>query len=99
MLPFLAGTEVARRLRRSGRVAPILMLTARDAIGDVVGGFDPGVDDCLTKPFALAELSARIRALGRKLAVLAPRIIRFAALEIDLDGVRLRRGGKPVNLR
>ncbi len=98
MLPFLDGTEVARRLRRAGRITPILMLTARDAIGDVVGGLDAGVDDYLTKPFALDELAARIRALGRRPAVLTPRIIRFADLEVDLDAIRLRRGGQPINL-
>jgi two-component system response regulator MprA len=98
MLPLLDGTEVARRLRRAGRVTPILMLTARDGLGDVVGGLDAGVDDYLTKPFALAELAARIRALARRPAALAPRIMRFADLEIDLDAVRLRRGGQPVNL-
>ena len=98
MLPFLDGTEVARRLRRGGRLTPILMLTARDAIGDVVSGLDAGVDDYLTKPFALDELAARIRALGRRPAALAPRIMRFADLEIDLDGTRLRRGGQPVDL-
>lgn len=98
MLPFLDGTEVARRLRRAGRITPILMLTARDAIGDVVGGLDAGVDDYLTKPFALDELAARIRALGRRPAVLTPRIMRFADLEVDLDAIRLRRGGQPVNL-
>jgi DNA-binding response OmpR family regulator len=98
MLPFLDGTEVARRLRRAGRITPILMLTARDATGDVVGGLDAGVDDYLAKPFALAELAARIRALGRRPAVLAPRIMRFADLEIDLDAIWLRRGGQLVDL-
>jgi DNA-binding response OmpR family regulator len=98
MLPRLDGTEVARRLRRAGRVTPILMLTARDAIGDVIGGLDSGVDDYLTKPFALEELYARLRALGRRPAVLAPRVQHFADLELDLDGVRLRRGGQTIDL-
>ena len=74
------------------------MLTARDAIGDVVGGLDAGVDDYLTKPFAFAELAARIRALGRRPAALAPRIIHFVDLEIDLDAIRFRRAGKAVDL-
>jgi DNA-binding response OmpR family regulator len=98
MLPFLDGTEVVRRLRLAGRVTPILMLTARDATGDVVGGLDAGVDDYLTKPFAFAELAARIRALARRPPALAPRIVRFADLEIDLDAIRFRRAGKPVDL-
>jgi len=98
MLPLLDGAEVARRLRRAGRVTPILMLTARDAVGDVVSGLDAGVDDYLTKPFALAELAARIRALVRRPAVLAPRRLRFADLELDLDAIRLWRGGQVIDL-
>ena len=98
MLPFLDGTEVVRRLRGAGRLTPILMLTARDAIGDVISGLDAGVDDYLPKPFALDELAARIRALARRPATLAPRIMRFADLEIDLDATRLRRGGQSVDL-
>jgi DNA-binding response OmpR family regulator len=98
MLPLLDGTEVAKRLRLAGRVTPILMLTARDATGDVVGGLDAGVDDYLTKPFAFAELAARIRALGRRPKTLAPRTVCFADLEIDLDAIRFRRAGKAVDL-
>lgn len=98
MLPGLEGTEVARRTRRAGRVTPILMLTARDAVQDVVGGLDAGVDDYLTKPFALAELYARIRALGRRSVALVPRVLRFADLELDLDRVSLQRGGHTIDL-
>jgi DNA-binding response OmpR family regulator len=98
MLPLLDGIEVARRLRRAGRMFPILMLTARDAVGDVVHGLDAGVDDYLTKPFALAELYARLRALSRRPTAIAPRVQRFADLELDLEGIRLRRGGRTVDL-
>jgi DNA-binding response OmpR family regulator len=69
MLPSLNGYEVARRLRAAKDQTPILMLTARDSVKDRVQGLDAGADDYLVKPFALAELLARIRALGRRRAV------------------------------
>jgi DNA-binding response OmpR family regulator len=65
-LPDISGLEVARRLRARGSVVPILMLTARDAVADRVAGLDSGADDYLVKPFAIEELSARVRALGRR---------------------------------
>jgi len=83
-LPDIPGTDVARRLRAKGSRLPILMLTARDAIEDRVKGLDAGADDYLVKPFAFQELSARLRALGRRVAV-EPR-----------DGVVLRNG--PISL-
>jgi DNA-binding response OmpR family regulator len=67
-LPDMSGLEVARQLRQQGFEAAILMLTARDTVGDRVSGLDAGADDYLVKPFAFAELSARIRALGRRAA-------------------------------
>jgi len=67
-LPDLSGTDVAHRLRNGGSRLPILMLTARDAVDDRVLGLDSGADDYLVKPFAFAELSARVRALGRRAA-------------------------------
>jgi DNA-binding response OmpR family regulator len=66
MLPRMDGAEVARRLRKAGKATPILMLTARDAVPDVVKGLDAGADDYLTKPFSFAEFLARLRALGRR---------------------------------
>jgi len=98
MLPGVDGGEVARRLRRMELTTPILMLTARDAVSDVVSGLDCGVDDYLTKPFAFAELYARIRALGRRPPVVAPKVLRFGDLELDLDGHLLRRAERTVNL-
>lgn len=68
MLPGLDGFEICRRLRAEGNPVPILMLTARDAVADRVAGLDSGADDYLVKPFALAELRARVRALGRRAA-------------------------------
>jgi len=65
-LPDVSGLEVARRIRARGSHVPILMLTARDAISDRVAGLDAGADDYLVKPFAIEELAARIRALGRR---------------------------------
>ena len=66
--PDLSGLEVARRLRAAGSLVPILMLTARDSVSDRVAGLDSGADDYLVKPFAIEELSARVRALGRRAA-------------------------------
>jgi two-component system OmpR family response regulator len=65
-LPDVSGLDVARRLRSRGSQVPILMLTARDAVADRVAGLDAGADDYLVKPFAVEELSARVRALGRR---------------------------------
>ncbi|MCG9895428.1 MAG: response regulator, partial [Fimbriimonadaceae bacterium] len=66
MMPGLSGIEVCRRLRAAGLSTPILMLTARDEVESRVEGLDCGADDYLVKPFALAELMARVRALGRR---------------------------------
>ena len=66
MLPGLDGFQLCRRLRESGRWVPVLMLTARDAVGDRVRGLDAGADDYLVKPFSLLELAARLRALARR---------------------------------
>lgn len=66
MLPGIEGIEVARRIRKRGKVTPILMLTARDAVPEIVKGLDAGADDYLTKPFSFAEFLARLRALGRR---------------------------------
>ena len=66
MLPGMDGFELCRRLRESGAWAPVLMLTARDGVGDRVRGLDAGADDYLVKPFSLLELAARLRALARR---------------------------------
>jgi two-component system copper resistance phosphate regulon response regulator CusR len=98
MLPGGSGFELCRRLRADGLETPILMLTARDTVDDRVTGLDAGADDYLTKPFALQELLARVRALGRRRPALAPRVVRVADLEIDLAGKRARRGGHTIEL-
>src|SRR6478609_10333286 len=66
MLPGVSGTEVCRRLRREGNDVPILMLTARGAVAERVAGLEAGADDYLVKPFALEELAARLKAIGRR---------------------------------
>ena len=94
MMPGLDGIEVARRLRagetETGRL-PILMLTAKDDVSDRVQGLDAGADDYLVKPFALEELTARIRALLRRREPDASRILRFADLTVDTWSREVRR--------
>ena len=98
MLPGESGFALCKSLRDHGVQTPILMLTARDAIEDRVTGLDAGADDYLTKPFALQELIARVRALSRRRPTLVPRIVRIADLEIDLAGRRAYRGDHLIEL-
>jgi two-component system, OmpR family, response regulator MprA len=91
------GLEVCRRLRGRGDRTPILMLTARDLIDDRVAGLDAGADDYLVKPFALAELRARLRALLRRNAASAERLS-YADVALDLAAARVTRGGREVAL-
>jgi len=98
MLPLLDGVEVARRLRKKSCDTPILMLTARDAVEDVVSGLDAGVDDYLTKPFALAELYARLRALHRRPPTGPTNLLHYADFELDLDAHVLRQRGRNIPL-
>src|SRR5437870_3762762 len=99
MLPGLTGFETCRRLRNAGVWSPVLMLTARDAVDDRVAGLDAGADDYVTKPFALKELLARLRALTRR-ADDAPRsaILEYANLTLDTRTHRVARGGKAIEL-
>jgi len=83
MLPDLDGFETCRRLRAAGVWAPIMMLTARDAVEDRVRGLDQGADDYLTKPFSLAELLARLRALVRRGSTERPAILQTGDLKLD----------------
>jgi DNA-binding response OmpR family regulator len=98
MMPGLSGLEVARYLR-AGAGMPILMLTARDAIEDRVAGLDSGVDDYLVKPFDLAELLARVRALLRRVAHDAATPLRYADLVLDLMTRETWRGDRAFALR
>ncbi len=83
MMPGLDGFETCRRLRADGVWVPVLMLTARDAVEDRVRGLDGGADDYLTKPFSLAELTARLRALVRRGPVERPTVIEVGDLRLD----------------
>ncbi len=98
MLPGLDGFEVCRRLREEGIWAPILMLTARDAVRDRVTGLDSGADDYLTKPFSYAELLARLRALVRRGPVERPAELRVGELRLDPASRRVWRGDVEVRL-
>jgi two-component system response regulator MprA len=96
-MPGLDGLAVARRLRGKGLATPILLLTARDAIGDRVAGLDAGADDYLVKPFATEELSARLRALLRR-GKAVPELLAFADVTLDLAAGRGERGGRDLEL-
>jgi two-component system OmpR family response regulator len=98
MLPDLDGFTVSRRLREAGRWAPILMLTARDAVPDRIAGLDAGADDYLTKPFAFTELLARLRALMRRGAGERPAVLRAGDLALDPATRRVQRGAIWVDL-
>ncbi|MEV0388439.1 response regulator transcription factor [Nonomuraea sp. NPDC050643] len=98
MIPPPDGFEVCRRMRAAGRWAPVLMLTARDAVTDRVRGLDVGADDYLTKPFALAELFARLRALTRRDPHERPAVLRVGDLTLDPVGHVVRRGESEVTL-
>ncbi|WP_455360614.1 response regulator transcription factor [Streptomyces sp. SYSU K21746] len=104
-MPRMDGLTAARRLRAAGSTTPVLMLTARDTVGDRVSGLDAGADDYLVKPFELDELFARIRALLRRSsysASLAGRpaaeVLTFADLRMDLATREVTRGERPVEL-
>jgi len=97
LMPGLNGLDVTRQLREDSDV-PILMLTARDALEDRVLGLETGADDYLVKPFAFAELLARIRALLRRRQADAPAVLRFEDLEMDTVSREARRAGQPVTL-
>jgi two-component system, OmpR family, response regulator MprA len=101
MMPRLDGLEATKALRQAGNDLPILVLTARDAVGDRVEGLDAGADDYLTKPFALQELLARLRALLRRVV---PReehedeLLSFADLSMDIASRDVRRGDRRIEL-
>ncbi len=98
MLPGFDGFEVCRRLRAAGVWAPVLMLTARDEIGDRVRGLDAGADDYLVKPFSLLELAARLRALARRDDRVRPVLLTAGDLKLDPAGKRAWRGELELDL-
>jgi two-component system OmpR family response regulator len=97
-LPGRNGFEVCRRLRAGGETTPILMLTARDALEDRVTGLDTGADDYLVKPFDLAELHARLRALSRRRQADREPVLRVDDLTLDPALHRVRRGETDIHL-
>jgi two-component system OmpR family response regulator len=98
MLPGIDGFETCRRLREEGLWTPILILTARDAVEDRVRGLDQGADDYLTKPFSLAELLARLRALARRGPVERPAELEVGELRMDPATRQVWRGDQEVHL-
>ena len=98
MLPVIDGFEVAKRLRQANNRVPVLVLTARDAIGDIVKVLDLGVDDYLTKPFALAEFMARLRAVARRGPATQPARLSVADLVLDPATCEVFRREKPIAL-
>ena len=98
MLPGMSGFETCRHLRHRGVWTPVLMLTARDSIEDRVAGLDTGADDYLVKPFAFAELLARLRALARRGEGERPAVLAVGDLRLDPATREVRRGEAPVVL-
>jgi heavy metal response regulator len=98
MLPGLSGTELLRQIRQTDHRVPILVLTARDSVADKVQHLEAGADDYLTKPFAFAELMARIKALLRRGSVDRPSVLRVADLKVDRLSQQVRRAGRRIEL-
>jgi heavy metal response regulator len=98
MLPKLSGIDLTRSYRADGGGAPILMLTAKTATDDKVAGLDSGADDYLTKPFAFAELLARIRSLLRRGAMEKSTVLSLADLELDTITHRAKRADRAIDL-
>jgi two-component system OmpR family response regulator len=98
MLPDLDGFEVCRRLRTAGVWSPVLMLTARDSVDDRVAGLDSGADDYLVKPFAFAELLARLRALARRGETGRPAVLAVGDLRLDPATREVTRAATQISL-
>jgi DNA-binding response OmpR family regulator len=98
MLPKMSGLDVARQLRRREYETPVLMLTARDSLPDIVSGLDAGADDYLTKPFSFLELLARIRALARRNEFRRKTVLDVQDLVLDVSTLRTFRKGREIHL-
>jgi DNA-binding response OmpR family regulator len=99
MLPHMNGLEVCSRLRKEGNTTPVLMLTARDTLGNKLEGFESGADDYLVKPFALPELEARLVALSRRAhGALTKHVLTVGDLNLDQDRLEVVRAGRRIVL-
>jgi DNA-binding response OmpR family regulator len=98
MLPQMNGLEVARRLRHREQDTPVLMLTARDSVPDIINGLNAGADDYLTKPFSFLELLARIRALARRRDIRRKNVLELEDLVLDVVSLRAFRKGQEIHL-
>ena len=99
MLPGIPGLDLLKRLREHKKTVPVIILTAKGDVDDKVAGLDSGANDYLVKPFALAELSARIRALLRRETTQASNVLRCGDLELDIAGHTVRRSGQEIELK
>jgi len=99
MLPGLDGVSLCQRLKAEKPAQRVLMLTARDTLDDKLEGFEAGADDYLVKPFSLLELDARLQALMRRGTAADSTVLKVADLELDPQGMSLRRGGKSLHLK
>ncbi len=99
MLPRLPGLEFLKQLRTNKKATPVLILTAKGDVNDKVAGLDGGANDYLVKPFAFAELSARVRALLRRETQQDGAILRYADLEVDITAHIVRRAGREIDLK
>jgi DNA-binding response OmpR family regulator len=98
MLPGINGFEVARRLRKSGNTTPILVLSARDTVPDVVKGLDIGVDDYMTKPFYFEEFLARLRSVSRRSSAPLPSLLQVGDLVLNTASHQVTRAGEEISL-
>ena len=98
MLPNMDGLEVARRMRHREQETPLLMLTARDSVPDIINGLNAGADDYLTKPFSFLELLARIRALARRGELRRRNVLELSDLVLDVTTLRAFRKGREIHL-
>jgi DNA-binding response OmpR family regulator len=98
-LPEVSGLEILQKFRAQGRPTPVLMLTGKSTIGEKEQGFDAGADDYLTKPFHMKELSARLRALMRRVSINVSSVVEAKGIRLDSTSFRVRRGDEDIQLR